>query len=270
MRGNSRKTCRVKPSCNTHPACALGSERPVNQDHERGEVQSCAPQSSVRDPFRSSPRFMRVGALFARKRGMGARAFVHAEEDPTTRVWKSAVLEGLNRPPNPSSGVESQERIRCDIMNALAAAITPTAVAMPAFEPPIPILTIPIRSKPPNAAQSRSKAPANKSKRLSSKSMSQPNVFLQPRLATDPPPPWVLFALPALEAPLSTSSTASEVSRRGRRRSKMGFVVLGMALLITLGLCVDRNGRRDTASVMKAHAHAVSAHASKLFLLRGR
>jgi hypothetical protein len=104
------------------------------------------------------------GIAAARRQPIPHAPWVTAEEDPTTRVWTSAVLRGLKRPPDPSSDVESRERIRAAILTALETAASSCQLRI--ATPSTSSILAPLRPRR--------------------------NPFLEPPGAEDPPAPWLL------------------------------------------------------------------------------
>jgi hypothetical protein len=173
----------------------------------------------------------------------GRALWAPEQEDPTTRVWKGL----MKRPANTSSDVESQERIRCEIMGALEAAIAQTARTTPP-----PVILEPLKPSP-------------RQRRL--------NPFLQPRLASDPPPPWAALSAAHVallgkppRARAARSARAPEVVAPPRRRqtSMLPLITLVMGIGIGLGFCADRGARVELEESAKmVQAYATKAYATK-------
>jgi hypothetical protein len=145
------------------------------------------------------------------------------------RAATSPVLDALHRPVNPESRVESEERIRCVMMNALEEALA-SAPPRGGDGPVSASLPVVIRMPEP-----------------------RPNPFLTPRLDTDPPPPWT-----------GTVRSAARTTKRRRRRGTVPFVLLALALLGGIGLCLSARARSAALGVSMHVGARLSAHGTSL------
>lgn len=73
----------------------------------------------------------------------------------------------------------------------------------------------------------------------------EPNVFLTPALATDPPPPWAVQPL---------EETSSKRVRVIRRRSILPWVTFAMTFSLGFGVLNDPVVRRETGSQLQSSA----------------